>query len=63
MLLAPSHGGILKMVCPLTILQHTSLAAGNLCFVFQKVALQLKIVVSPLLDDLGLIPVCTPCLL
>lgn len=39
---------VLKILCPLQVLQLTSLATGNFSFVFQKVALSLKCVVSPL---------------
>ena len=53
-LLAPSCGRILKLV-NLWFLQLTKLAAGNLSLVLQKVALQLKFVVSLTPTDAGLI--------
>lgn len=46
MLLAFSYGRILKLVCILWILQNTRPSADSLSFLFPKVALQLKFVVS-----------------
>lgn len=63
MLLTPSCGWILKLGCLLSIFQYTRLAAGNLSFLSQKVALQLKVVVFRWLPESGLFPVCVPCLL
>lgn len=53
----------LKLVCLLSILQYTRLAAANFSSVFLKVALQLRFVISALSRDPGLFPVYVPCLL
>lgn len=58
-LLAPLSRRTLRLVC-LWFLQHTRLAIGNLSFVFQKVELQLKFVVSPLSTAPGVFSEDTP---
>lgn len=45
--LVPFYGRILKLVCFLLVLQNTRLNTDSLPFVFSKVALKLKFVVSP----------------
>lgn len=57
---APSCGRIRKLIGLLLILQHTISVAGSFSFVFLKVILQLKFVVSPLPANSGLFSVCAP---
>lgn len=59
MLLSLSCCRILKFVC-LLILSCTRLAAGSLSFVFLKMALLLKSVVSRPAADPGLLSTCAP---
>ena len=57
-LFVPSYGRILKPVCLLWILQCTRPSADSLSFVFPKVALQLKCVISLWSAVLGLLSAC-----
>ena len=50
-LITPSFGRIFKLVCLLLILQCTRSGAGSLSFIFLKVLLKLKSVVSPWLTN------------
>ena len=61
-LLALSCSRTFKFVRLLMVLQCIRLAVGNLSFVFPKVVLQLKTVISSFPADSGLFSVCTPCL-
>ena len=58
--LLPFFFRIIRLLCLLWILQHTRLRANGLSFVFPKMALRLKFVVSPWPTDLGQLSVCAP---